>query len=421
MPDDIQNQFREGLSLFDRGRVPEAVELLETCHAAEPGNPHFALNLGHALGAAGDAKRAAQLYRALLDSAEPGMPFAACWSLADLKGYRFSNDEIRRMQAWASANDDQEQRYLLLFALGHALEQKGDYEQAFDAFRQANRQVAQQRPYPGEAWSRLAKSIEGIGNVPGHRGTDGPLPVFVVGMPRSGSTLLEQIIGAHSRAEAIGEVPFIENMARSLDRQGGFANTLPRLQPQHCAAGASGYREQARAMLRGDPDRLVDKWPDNFWYLGLVYAMFPAAPVINILRDPLDNALAVYKQFFSRGNEFSSDLDWTAHYWECYLDVVQHWESLFPGKVLHLRYRDLVRDPEGASRRVLEHCGLEFEPGVLEFHSKAGAVMTPSGQQVRRPIYASALGSADPYRPYLDEILPRFERITERANRFAGD
>ncbi len=417
MPDEIQKRFREGLALFDRGHVVEAAEALEACHAAEPENPHYILNLGHALGAAGDAARAVELYRSLLDSTEPAMPFAACWSLADLKGYRFTPGEIHRMEQWADSERAPEQRFLLLFALGHAYEQQGDHGREFEAFRSANRRVSKERPYPARAWSHLAETIMTVHDIPAYPGRAGPQPVFIVGMPRSGSTLLEQIIGAHSRAAAVGEVPFIENMARSLDRQGGFANALTLLQAQHCAGGAAAYLEQARPLLKGSPDRIVDKWPNNFWYIGLARALFPSAPVINIVRDPLDNAVGVYRQYFSHGNEFSFNLESTAHYWALYLDVMLHWETLFPGDILHLRYRDLVESPEAVIRRALEHCGLEFEAGVLEFHRSAQAVMTPSGQQVRRPIYRTALGSAEPYRPHLEDVLPRFDAIENRADR----
>ena len=416
MTEDVQQRFKDGLALFDRGRVPEAVEKLRACYETDPKNPHYALNLGHALSAAGDSGQAISLYRDLMASPDHGIVFAACWSLADLKGYRFTESERALMQEMADLATPHPQRYLLMFALGQAHEKNGDYGQAMVAYTRANEQVSKERPYPAQAWRQFADSILAIRDVPRHAESSGYMPVFIVGMPRSGSTLLEQIIGAHPQAEAAGELPFIENLARSLDQQGGFAKALPRLGPQHCSAGSEAYLGQAKALLRGNPSKFVDKWPDNFWYIGLIRALFPAAPIINIMRDPLDNALAVYKQFFNRGNEFSSRLEWTAHYWDCYLDVMNHWDVLFPGDVMNLRYRDLVCEPETTVREVLAHCGLDFEPAVLEFYKNKGAVMTPSGQQVRQPIHASALDSARPFRPYIEELLPRFEGIAARAD-----
>ena len=415
MTEAMQKQFQDGLALFDQGRVREAVNKLETCLKADPENPHYALNLGHALSAAGDSDHASRLYRELMTSPDRGIVYAACWSLADLKGYRFTEPELSQMQEMADSGEPHAQRFLLMHALGQAHEKNGGFEPAFIAYSQANEQLAEERPYPATAWRQLADSILSIRDVPRHSGSNVNTPIFIVGMPRSGSTLLEQIIGTHRAAQAAGELPFIENLARSLDQQGGFANALPRLESRHCSAGAAAYLEQVHTLLNGKPSKFVDKWPDNFWYIGLIRSLFPAAPIINIMRDPLDNALAVYKQFFSRGNEFSSRLDWTAHYWDCYLDVMHHWNALFPGEVMNLRYRDLVLEPETTVREVLAHCDLDFEPEVLEFHKNRGAVMTPSGQQVRQPIYASALDSARPFRPYIEEFIPRFEGIAARA------
>jgi len=136
--------------------------------------------------------------------------------------------------------------------------------------------------------------------------------------------------------------------------------------------------------------------------------------VINVIRDPLDNAVGVFKQYFARGNEHSARLDWIADYWSIYLDVMQHWEKVLPGRVLHLRYADLVVEPESAIRKVLEYSGLEFEPRVLEFHATERAVMTPSGHQVRQPIHRGALDSSRPYLRQLEPVQDRFNELRER-------
>lgn len=418
MNGDLQARFERALSLFDRGRVDASIEALDGCLETDPGNAHVRLNLGHAHGAAGHADRAVALYRGLLDEPDPALVYAACWSLADLKGYRFTDREIALMRQHGDRADGHPQRYLLMFALGRALEQRGDHVGAFAAWREANEQVAAERPYPADAWRQLARSMETVGRIPSNSRVPGrPTPIFVVGMPRSGSTLVEQILSAHSRVQAAGEVPFLENLARSLDHQGGFAAALSRLEPDHCRRGAEAYLGQVRPLLDGDPDYAVDKWPDNFWYLGLARALFPDAPVVNVWRDPLDNALAVYKQHFSHGNAHASRLDWTADYWECYLDVMARWDALLPGAVLHLSYARLVTDPGNAIRDLLAHCGLDFEPQVLDFHRRERPVLTPSGQQVRQPIYTSAVGSAGPYREFMGDLLPRFETLARRSEK----
>lgn len=418
MTDRLQDQIREGQVLFDQGKVREAIVVFESCLPAAASNPHLALNLGHAYSAAGNMEAAVECYRRLLDSDEPGMVYAACWSLADLKGYRFDPGETVRMRDLAKEADPHPQRFLLMFALGRALEQQGAHKEAFSALHEGNEQVAQARPFPGDAWRQLASTLKSIHQVP--RATscpDGPQPVFIVGMPRSGSTLVEQILAAHSQVEATSELPFIENMARTLDHQGGFARVLPKLSPEQCQQGTLAYMNQASALLSGKPGLFTDKWPNNFWYIGLIRALFPGARIVNVLRDPLDNAMAVYKQYFSHGNEHSFRLQSVAEYWAVYLSAMEHWESLFPGETLHFSYGKLVKDPGTAIRQLLDYCGLEFEEQVPRFHQAERSVMTPSGQQVRQPIYKSAIGSAEPYRPFLGEWRERFDVITERAEK----
>ncbi|MEE4217678.1 MAG: sulfotransferase [Xanthomonadales bacterium] len=418
MTERLQDRLREGQALFDQGRVDDAIVVFESCLPAAANNPHLALNLGHAYSAAGNIGAAVQSYQVLLDSGEPGMVYAACWSLADLKGYRFEPGETARMTELAQAPGPHPQRFLLMFALGRALEQAGRYKEAMSALHEGNEQVARERPFPGDAWRQLASSLRSLDRVPrADSPLDGPRPVFIVGMPRSGSTLVEQILGAHSRVQATSELPFIENMARTLDRQGGFARVLPRLTPAQCRQAALAYLGQVTPLLAGKPDFFTDKWPNNFWYVGLIRALFPGARIVNVLRDPLDNAMAVYKQYFSHGNEHSFRLQWVAEYWEVYLAVMAHWEALFPGETLHFSYTRLVEDPATAIRRLLDYCGLEFEQRVLRFHQVKRSVMTPSGQQVRQPIYQSALGSAAPYRPFMGEWLERFEGITGRMQK----
>lgn len=416
MTERLQDRLREGQALFDQGRIEEAIVVFESCLPAAANNPHLALNLGHAYSAAGNMEAAVQSYQGLLGSGEPGMVYAACWSLADLKGYRFEPGETARMKELAQAADPHPQRFLLMFALGRALEQAGAYKEAFSALQHGNEQVARERPFPGDAWRQLASGLRSLDRVPrADSPLDGPGPVFIVGMPRSGSTLAEQILGAHSRVQATSELPFIENMARRLDRHGGFAQVLPKLTPAQCRQGALAYIRQVTPLLAGKPDLFTDKWPDNFWYVGLIRALFPGARIVNVLRDPLDNAMAVYKQYFSHGNEHSFRLQSVAEYWEVYLSVMEHWEALFPGETLHFSYARLVEDPATAIRQLLDYCGLEFEQQVLRFHRAKRSVMTPSGQQVRQPIYKSALGSAEPYRPFMGELPERFDRIAERV------
>ena len=412
----LRERFEKGIRLFDLGRAENAVTELEACRQQDRDDPQITLNLGHALAAAGDPESAAALYRELMQSPDEQALFAACWSLADLKGARFTSGETKRMTELAGTSRGRPGRFLLMFALGQALDSQQDHAGAFQAWREANDEVAESRPFSPAAWRNLADTLRSIRDVPRAASVaQGPKPVFIVGMPRSGSTLVEQILGAHSAVQATSELPFIENIARSLDRQGGFAARLPLLSGEACARAAESYLAQARPFLETPAALFTDKWPNNFWYIGLIRALFPDAPVINVIRDPVDNAIGVYRQYFSHGNEHSFRLEWTAAYWEIYLDVMQFWESLFSGQILHLAYRDLVKEPENEARRVGNYCGLPFEAETLDFHRRERTVMTPSAQQLRQPIYTTALDTSRPYRPHLQDLLPRFESIAEKA------
>jgi tetratricopeptide (TPR) repeat protein len=417
-PENPEWSIRRGMSEFDLGRIDDAIATFEACRLRGHQNPDLLLNLGHAYSAAGQTESAQRLYRELLERPERAVVFAAYWSLADLKGYRFSDSELRDMRSLARRPAGRgAQRYVLMFALGNALHQRGVHGGAFQALYEANEAIASARPFPGDAYRHLARSLESVASVPqGSRRVFAPKPIFIIGMPRSGSTLVERILASHRSVTAGGELPFIENTARSLDRQGGYANRLPGLLPEQCESAAKIYLEQAAPFIEGSTACFTDKWPNNFWYVGLIRALFPEAPIVNVVRGPLDNSMGQFRQYFSHGNEQSSRIGWIADYWEIYLDVMDQWERLLPGEILHFSYEGLVSEPESRIRRLLDHCGLEFEEQVLRFHETRGTVMTPSGSQVRQPIYNQAVGSAQPYRPFLTEWLDRLSQLNQRAN-----
>jgi len=416
-PGERKWRLGKGLAQFDAGRVAAAIETLESCDSSNRDDAQLDLALGHAYSAAGRINEAVARYRRLTGHAAGELAHAGYWSLADLKGYAFGDQEIADMQLRSrNADGGERHRFLLMFALGRAMEQRGRYAEAFAALREGNEELALARPFDAPGYRALADSLLALQRVPQYDLEPSlPRPLFIVGMPRSGSTLLEQILASHSQVEAAGEVPFIENMARSLDRQGGFARSLGQLSAEQCRLGAQTYLGQLRPFLNGDPQAVVDKWPDNFWYIGLIRALFPGARIINMVRDPLDNAMGMYKQYFHSGNAHSSRLEWIADYWEIYLATMAHWERLFPGATLHFSYERLVNDPQTEIRGLLAYCGLEYEDQVLRFHESGRAVMTPSGAQVRQPLYRKAIGSSAPYREQLAPFLPRFEKIRQAA------
>ncbi|MBD3649385.1 MAG: sulfotransferase [Pseudomonadales bacterium] len=376
------------------------------------------MHLGHAWNARGDEDKASAYYRQLIDSGNDELASIGYWSLADQKGYRFSDEECRDLRARAEGLGEKIwHRYLLLFALARCLEQRGQYEEAFNAMRQANDQVAKERPFNAEGYQRFLDTLLTIEKAPaGSPASIRPVPIFVVGMPRTGSTLVEQILAAHTRIQATNELPFIEQMARQLDSQGGFAAMVRRLSAGQCRQGAEFYHERVKPFLRESTDYYVDKWPDNFRYVPLIKQLFADTKIINVIRDPVDNAIGVYKQYFNRGNEHSWRLDWIVSYWDFYLNVMNHWEKLYPSQILHVRYEDLARRPEPEIRRMLEYCGLPFESRCLHVHERDRPVMTPSSAQVRQPIYATSIGSGMRYREQLAPWLPALEAFRPRID-----
>jgi hypothetical protein len=238
-------------------------------------------------------------------------------------------------------------------------------------------------------------------------------------LPRSGSTLLEQILASHSQVEGTMELPNILNMVAQFDDQAptrdGYPETVGRASFSQLAALGRRYLEET-APLRSGRAHFTDKLPNNFSHIGLIHAILPRATVIDARRHPMDACFSTFKQHFAEGQTFSYDLTDLGRYYRCYLSLMDHWDVVLPGKVLRVQYEELVREPEAHIRRLLTHCGLDFEPACLNFHTTRRAVRTASAEQVRQPLYSSGVGywrhferELEPLRRALGESLARFE------------
>lgn len=418
-PGVIEWRFKSGLALFDVGKIDAAIQTFEKCQEDGLDDLNLTLNLGHAYQARGEVAKASALYRELSEGSDDAMASVGYWSLADQKGYNFSDQERQSLLDRAERLDTSVQhRFLTMFALGCALEQQKEYAEAFSAMRQGNDQVANTRPFDARGYRKFAESLMTIKKAPlANHTVTGANPIFIVGMPRSGSTLVEQILASHSAVEVTNELPYIERMARQLDRQGGFARVVAQLTTAQRQQGAAAYLQEVRPFLQGEPSAFVDKWPNNFWYIGLIKTLFPKASIINMVRDPIDNAMGIYKQYFSHGNEHSFKLDSIVSYWQSYLLVMEHWDSLYPDQLLHLRYESLVADPDSQIKKLFDFCGLEFEEQSLRFYESDRVVMTPSGNQVRQPIYSTAVGGGMRYSEQLKAHLPQLEKLREQIEK----
>jgi tetratricopeptide (TPR) repeat protein len=366
----------------------------------------------NALKVTGRLEEAVADYRAAL-AARPD--YGVAWfSLANLKIHSFSDADIGRLQAAVARPDLQEMdRVYLAFALGKALEDRADYVGSWRWYAEGNgvrRSLARYRPDVAEACAvRTAQAF--TAEVFADRadwGAPDADPIFVLGLPRSGSTLIEQILASHSQVEGTQELTEIGRYAGELfggDPDSGLP-VRPEAVLQLSAAEARSLGErflaETRTYRREGRPFFIDKMPNNFWHIGLIHLILPKAKIIDVRREPMACCFSNLKQLFGTTNqEFTYDIDPIARYYRSYLDLMRHWDEVLPGRVLRVQYEDLVEELENGVRRMLDHCGLAFEPACLDFHQTRRSVRTPSSEQVRRPISRDGLAQWRNYEPWL--------------------
>jgi len=424
-PDNLDYRYRLGLHCLKVGQVERAESLFRSLAEAGYGEPLLDLNLGHALKALGRTGEAAACYQRLVDSFDDTHAAYGYWSLADLKDYRFDEAETVLLRGRSQVTQAAPgYRALMLFALACAREQQGKYEQAFMAMSEANLILSEHRPFRADLYGQLVTSLTQQVTTPAAPSEapelQGPTPVFIVGMPRSGTTLVEQILAAHSRVEATDELPFLERIGLELEQGGGYARNLAALDAGQRLRYAAGYLAAVAPYRERQRDYFVDKNPTNFLHIGLIKALFPQAKIINVVRDPLDNAMSVFKQYFHRGNEFSYSLKSIVYYWQGYVTLMKHWDELYPGAILHLGYEALVDDPEQKITALLDYCGLPAEPGCFRFYESERPVLTPSASQVRNPMTARSVGSGLKYEKYIKTSIPALAEVKRKAREVLG-
>jgi tetratricopeptide (TPR) repeat protein len=416
------------------GEYERAITLFRDLVAAAPSWPHLQVLLGNSLKAVGRQREAIEAYRAAA-AARPSFGDAH-WSLANLKTYHFTADEIERMRAEEAAPATQLlDRYHLCFSLGKALEDRGEYAQSWRYYERGNAlKRAQGRYDPLLIEINTREQIEvcttGFFAARAGAGLPDPAPIFIVGLPRSGSTLIEQILASHSQVEGTQELYEIERIVRELQgRQIDGRNLrypavlgelgcgeFGRLGEQYIG-GVSAYRQGQHGMGQPDTGRpfFVDKMPNNFRHIGLIHLMLPKARIIDVRREPMACCFSNLKQLFASGQEFTYGIESVAHYYRSYLELMRHWDSVLPGRVLHLFYEDVVEDIEAGVRHVMQFCELEFEPGCVDFYKTARSVSTASSEQVRLPIFRSGLSQ---WRHYENWLGPLEEALGDALVRY---
>jgi tetratricopeptide (TPR) repeat protein len=402
-------------------RQEQALEAYEQAALITPREVRLRLSIGHVHKTLGHRQDSEAAYKTAL-AMHPGLG-EAYWSLADLKNYMFSDAEVAAMQALLGGDRDRADEAQLNFALGRAFEQRGEYNRAFGFYVHGNELRRADQPFDIDGFEartvRICQFFDRAYFAAHSGGGDpDPSPIFIVGLPRSGSTLIEQILSSHSRVEGTMELPNIIHMVHEFEDtysdRDGYPEALASAHPATLRALGARYIEET-APLRHGREHFTDKLPNNFNHIGLIQSILPNATIIDARRHPMDSCFSTFKQYFAEGQTFSYDLIELGRYYRSYIELMDHWDAVLPGKVLHVQYEELVRDPEATIRRLLTHAGLPFEPACINFHQTKRSVRTASAEQVRQPLYTSGVGywrnferELEPLRIALGDALERF-------------
>ena len=406
-------QSHLAIESMQTGDHERAFALFEDVLEKVPNDPATLTSRGHAFKTFGKHEEAVESYRAAYRSkADHG---DAYFGLANLKTYQFTNDEVSQMKTLTARTDTGfMDRVNLFFSLGKALEDRRDYATAFDQYNQGNDLKSHESRYKS---SDMTEELEGQAKIctaelfekQGGKGCPAPDPIFIVGLPRAGSTLLEQIIASHSQVDGTLELPNILSLSyhlRGRERakiNGRYPGILHDLTEEQLKTFGERFIEETR-IHRKDAPFFIDKMPNNFRHIGLIKLILPHAKIIDARRHPMACCFSGFKQHFAEGQEFTYGLENIGTYYKDYVALMDHWDSVLPGQILRVQYEDVVGDTETQVRRVLDYLGLPFEQACLEFHKTKRSVRTASSEQVRQPIFKSGLEQWRHFEPWLDPL-----------------
>jgi tetratricopeptide (TPR) repeat protein len=395
------------------GGIAGFTQVLALTDPAAPIAADLHLSIAHSLKTLGRRAEAVEGYQKAL-ALRPNFG-DAYWSLANLKTYRFSDGEIEQLKATeADTSLATVDRYHLCFALGKAFEDRKDYPSSWHYYERGNalkRAESRYRPELLEANTQNQKRVctRDFFEARQGWGAASPDPIFILGLPRAGSTLLEQILASHSAIEGTQELANIPRVA--LELQGydpdlnnpRYPGILAEMPAEEFRRLGEKYLEDTR-VYRSEKPFFIDKMPNNFRHVGLIHLMLPNAKIIDARREPMACCFGNLKQLFARGQEFVYSVDDIARYYRTYLELMQHWDAVLPSRVLRVHHEDVVDDLEGSVRRILDYCGVPFETGCVEFHRNARSVRTASSEQVRQPIYREGMDQWRNYEPWLGPL-----------------
>ena len=396
-----------GLGYFEQG-----IAGYRSCLERSGNKPGVYMLLGHAQKATGDFDGAVESYREA-SRLQPGYG-DAYWSLANTKTYRFSSGEIDRICSFESDKMlSVEDHTHLCFAAGKAFEDQGEYEASFSYYQKGNALKNKSSGYdPDKTSEMISAQIETCTSDlfadRGHFGCQDPDPIFIVGLPRSGSTLLEQILASHSMVDGTMELHNILGFAqrlrgRAAETSSNYPAILSSLEETYFNRFGEKFIQDTR-VYRDNAPYFIDKMPNNFMHIGLIRLILPRAKIIDARRHPMACCFSGFKQLFGEGQDFTYSLESMGRYYADYIRLMEHWDTVLPGNILKVQYEDVVLDLETQVKRLLEFCGLPFEENCLKFHKTKRSVRTPSSEQVRQPIYFDGMDYWRNFDPWLNPL-----------------
>ncbi|MBA3577299.1 MAG: sulfotransferase [Sphingomonas sp.] len=384
------------------GDFDEAIQLYERVLERASGQPRVWVSYGHMLKTVGRLEDGIAAYRKAA-AIQPTLG-EAWWSLANLKTVHFEAEDISAMRAALEQPAiSQEDRFQLEFALAKALHDSGRFDEAFGHYSDGNALRRRYHPYRGESVTRLVdKSIELFSAklLASEGGCGAADPIFIVGMPRAGSTLVEQILSSHSLVEGTSELPDMPMVAREA---GAYPAAAAQMSEDQRRSSGEEYLKRAAVQRRTGRPYFIDKLPNNWMYVPFIHLVLPKARIIDARRHPLGCCMSNFRQHFARGQDFAYDLDDLGSYYSDYVRLMAHVDAILPGRVHRVIYEQMVDDTEAQVRALLDHLGIDFEPSCLAFYETERAVRTPSSEQVRRPIYREA---TDEWKAYASHLAP---------------
>ena len=412
-PKNLKYQIAYANQAVAVGKYKKALKIYDQANKALPNNPELRLVHGHALKTIGNVDEAIEAYRKSYNARNDYGD--AYWSLANLKTYRFTPDEVLLMdEKESSTSTIITDRIHLNFALGKYYEDSKLFDKSFVHYERGNELQQSQQHYKKEHMTDVLNlQIEYCNSALfeskkefGHDATD---PIFIVGLPRAGSTLLEQILASHSKVEGTLELPNIPALAyklagrKTVNETPDYPKNLSTLSAETLEKFGKDYLDETR-IHRTKLPHFIDKMPNNFRHIALIHLILPNAKIIDARRNPMACCFSGFKQLFASGQQFSYGLEEIGTYYKDYVEVMNHWDKVLPGKILRVQYEDVVSNLENEVTRILEYCNLPFEDNCINFHKTERNVRTPSSEQVRQPIYKSGLEQWKNYEPWLDPL-----------------